>query len=60
MESQIQIKAYTKSQLAEKYGVHYTTLKRWLSTVPGLNLIPGQRILTPAQVELVLRHLGPA
>lgn len=51
-------KAMSKAQLADAYGVHPTTLRKWLQMVPNLGLQDGQRILTPRQVQLVFEHLG--
>lgn len=48
----------SKAQLADAYGVHPTTLRKWLQMVPNLGLQDGQRILTPRQVQLVFEHLG--
>ena len=48
----------SKTQLAEAYGVHLSTFRKWLTTVPNLHLNDGQRILTPKQVELVMEFLG--
>jgi len=51
-------KTMSKGELAQAYGVHPSTLKNWLSTVPGLELRKGQRVLTPKQVRLTMEHLG--
>ena len=40
-------KSATKSELARRYGVASSTFRSWLRGVPGLNLVPGQRVLTP-------------
>lgn len=53
-----QISVCTKSQLAQQYGVTYGTFSKWLKIVPDLVLTPGQRILTPKQIELIVQHLG--
>ncbi len=48
----------TKGQLASADGVHLSTFNKWISLVPGLNLSPGQRVLTPKQVMTIMEHLG--
>lgn len=50
--------AATKSQLAKQYKVHYNTFIKWIKTIPELKLSPGQRVLTPKQVEIIYFHLG--
>lgn len=50
--------AYTKTELARLYNVHYDTFKKWLKTVPELNMKAGQRLLTPKQVNQIFIHLG--
>ncbi|GEM_PF-789793 len=51
-------KAYSKTELARMYNVHYDTFKKWLKGVPDLDLKPTQRILTPKQVEKIFNHIG--
>ena len=51
-------KAYSKTELARMYNVHYDTFKKWLKSVPDIDLKPAQRILTPKQVEKIFNHLG--
>lgn len=48
----------SKSELARAYGIHISTLSKWLADVPGLTLTKGQRILTPKQVALIMEHVG--
>jgi hypothetical protein len=50
--------ATSKTALAKKYKVHYTTFKKWLELIPNLNMNPNIRTLTPRQVELIYTHLG--
>ncbi len=51
-------KASTKTELAKMYKVHYDTFAKWLKSVPELNLLPTQRVLTPKQVKKIFDHLG--
>lgn len=51
------VKAYTKTQLASKYGVSLTTFKRWLYNVNDLGAYLG-KCFTPAQVQKIVEHLG--
>lgn len=46
-----------KSTLAELYGVTVHTLLRWMKRIPNLTL-DKSKLLTPAQVEKVVAHLG--
>lgn len=48
----------TKGQLANLYGVHLSTLNKWLRDIPGLSLSKGQRVLTPKQVQTIFENLG--
>ncbi len=48
----------TKSQLAQQYGVAYGTFSKWIKEIPNLSLGPGQRVLTPKQIEIITLHLG--
>lgn len=54
----IQAKASTKTQLAQQYGVHINTFKKWLSDFPAIKLSPKTRILTPKQVQLIYEEFG--
>jgi len=51
-------KTLSKGELSRAYGIHISTLNKWLVEVPGLELKKGQRVLTPKQVELIMEHLG--
>jgi hypothetical protein len=51
-------KIMSKGQLAQAYGVHVSTLNKWLKNIPDLNLMKGQRVLTPKQVRLIMEDLG--
>jgi transposase len=52
------IKAYSKTELARLYQVHYDTFIKWIKAIPELKLNSKQRILTPKQVETIFKHLG--
>ncbi len=53
-------KSKTKGQLAEAYGVHPSTFLRWLKKIPEsiLKYNPRNRIFTPKEVEIIIKHLG--
>lgn len=54
----MKIQAKTKTELAALYNVSVKTFMKWIVKIPGLNLLPRQRILTPKQVGKVYEHLG--
>ena len=54
----MKVKAYSKTELARIYQVHYDTFKKWIDLIPDLGLTPTQRILTPKQVEKIFKHVG--
>ena len=54
----MKIKSSTRTQLAANYDVSLTTFNKWLKKIDNLNLDPGTRILSPKQVELIVKHLG--
>lgn len=51
-------KALSKKELANAYGIHPSTLRRWLNSIPKLHLEPNQRLLNPAQLRIIFDHLG--
>ena len=51
-------KTISKGELAKAYGIHLSTLNKWLALVPDLELRKGQRVLTPKQVGLIIAHVG--
>ncbi len=51
-------KTMSKGEMAKAYGIHISTLNKWLESVPLLELQKGQRVLTPKQVGLIMDHLG--
>ena len=60
-EDNIQIKPYTKAQLARMYGVSDTTFRTW--SRPFLEQLPDYNrhaiLLTTAQVSYLFEMLGP-
>ena len=54
----MKFKATSKTALARKYKVHYTTFKKWLELIPNLKISSKIRTLTPRQIELIYTHLG--
>lgn len=48
----------SKKELARAYGISMPTLRRKLSQVPYLRLKSGTRILMPADLDRIFRHLG--
>jgi len=55
---QINMKTYSKSQLAKKYGVSYNTFKKWLIAIPEITITASKRLLTPKEVEIIYKYLG--
>ncbi len=59
-------KVINKTSLAELYGWNLSFLRKQLSTNKNLlqeltieaNYKPGQRILTPKQINIIFKHLG--
>jgi hypothetical protein len=71
MQSTFKLRSYGYSELAQLYFPHITKksasvqLRRWLILNKKLNasleetgFVPGQKLLTPRQVALVLEFLG--
>lgn len=54
----MKIEAITKTKLSKKYKVAYNTFIKWIKKIPGLNLDPKQRVLTPKQVQQIIEHCG--
>lgn len=52
------VKSITKKTLKCAYGISYPTLKKWLASVPNLNLQPNKSILLPSELEIIFQHLG--
>lgn len=70
-DTKFRIRAFGVSELAMLYNPHLTgpsatrQLKRWIDYHPllekklkRLGYLPGQRCLTPKQVECIVEHLG--
>jgi hypothetical protein len=53
----INVKAMSKGDLINAYGVCRTTLRSWLSKVPNLDQ-KNKKIFTPAEVKIIYEHLG--
>jgi hypothetical protein len=58
-------KAMSKSELAERYGVHPATLRRWIVGNPQLmeklteiGYIKHRNLLTAKELGLILEYLG--
>ena len=47
-----------KTEIAQKYGVCLITFNKWLEEFTELDIKPGQRILTPAQVRMIYQTIG--
>lgn len=58
VEKSFEIKAYSKQQMAEFYGVSRSTFISWISNIPGLVIGKHAKILTPKQVKLIVDFLG--
>ena len=46
------------SGLAKQYGIHITTLKKWLKNYPEIKLDRKMRLLPPKLVQLIFDRLG--
>jgi len=51
-------KIRTKKELAQMYGVHYNTFKKWINAIPELKLMEKQRLLTPKQIAIIVNEIG--
>ncbi len=71
MEESFEIRAYGLSELAQLYNPHVhprtavRTLQQWIDRYPGLRdrltgagMVRKTRILTPMQVEMIVKALG--
>jgi transposase len=61
-ETQIQLKAYSQTEMANHYGVSKFTLRKWiqpfLEELKKIGWVPHQQIYTIAQVQLIWDKLG--
>ncbi|MDD3739145.1 MAG: helix-turn-helix domain-containing protein [Lentimicrobiaceae bacterium] len=57
-ETKEKYKSMTYSQLAQVYGVSYTTFRKWLKEFLPHLLPRKNRVLTPRQVEEIRNELG--
>ena len=51
-------KSKSKGELATAYGVGIILMRKWLKSIPDLNVTPQQKMLTPKQVAKVYDFLG--
>jgi hypothetical protein len=51
------LRPYNKKQLAQLYGVHYSTITDWLNRIPDFISGPGY-ILNIRQVKQIFEHVG--
>ena len=58
MNSNSKYHTTNRSELARRYKVSIQTLNKWLGLIPDLDLSANQRIFTPKQVSLIIKHLG--
>ena len=54
----MRIKSYSKSELANLYGISGATFKKWLTQLTELNIPANARILTPKQVAYIFEEFG--
>jgi hypothetical protein len=48
----------SKKDLMRVYKISYPTLRRWLKSVPGLDLSIKKSYFTPRELELIYSHIG--
>jgi len=58
-------KAMSKSELAEQYGVHSATLRRWITGNPQLmeeltkiGYVKHRNLLTAKEISIIMEYLG--
>jgi hypothetical protein len=51
-------KAMTRTQLSSYYGVCLATFNKMLVKIPEFTFDKASRILTPKEVETIIKHLG--
>jgi transposase len=52
------IKAYSKKEMTNMYGIHRFTFLKWIKKIPEIE-INRKRLFTPKEVEIIFNHLGP-
>lgn len=55
--SEFKIQAYRMKEIRMMYGVTWETWKVWIKKIPDLGDYKG-KAYTPAQVEIIITHLG--
>lgn len=56
--NQFKVKTYSIKELASKYNVCTRTFIQWLQSIEKLSIDKHTKLLYPAQVELIISHLG--
>lgn len=61
--SEFKICAKNKTELANDYGISLHGFRLWVKALPeavkkSANIKKGQQILTPSQVEVLVKHWG--
>jgi len=56
-ETTFLIRAYSKKELRQCYGVSEKTFRTWLNKIPSLGDYSG-KAYTPYQVNIIITHLG--
>jgi len=58
-------KAISKSELAEKYGIHISTLRRWihdnkdlLEELQKIGFNKNRNMINPRELSIITKHLG--
>ena len=54
----MKIRAMTKKEIRQAYGIGSRTLATWLSNIPGLKFRPGKTTYTPREVATIFEHIG--
>lgn len=56
-------RSYTVKELRDAYAISYKVLRAWLKPIlkqlAKAGYVPGQRMLTPRQVEMIINQVGP-
>jgi hypothetical protein len=55
----LEIKTYSGKELREKYNISWEVFRDWLAPIAAdLKLRPRQRIFSPEQVSIIIKHYG--